>query len=61
MEEAFSLWSVPGYLTRNSFWLRQLRFRVVRSEKLFAEAVDSSGTQRKRNVRLLRPLSSNGN
>jgi hypothetical protein len=40
--------------------LRQLRVSVVRSEKLAAEAADSSGTQRKRNVRFLKPLLSNG-
>jgi hypothetical protein len=32
----------------------------MRSEKLVAEAVDSSENQRKGNVHLLRPLPSNG-
>jgi hypothetical protein len=38
--------------------LGQLRVAVVRSEKLVAEAGDSSGTQR--NVRRWKPLPSNG-
>jgi hypothetical protein len=33
---------------------------VLRSEKLVAEAGDSSGTQRKGNVRYWKPLASNG-
>jgi hypothetical protein len=37
----------------------QLRAAVVRSEKLVAEAGDSSGTQRKGNVRRWKPLPSN--
>jgi hypothetical protein len=32
---------------------------VVRSEKLVAEAGDSSGTERKENIRLWKPLPSN--
>jgi hypothetical protein len=36
----------------------QLRVAVVRSEKLVAEARDSSGTQRKGNVRRWKPLPS---
>jgi hypothetical protein len=32
-------------------WLSQLRVAVVRSEKLVAEVGDSSGTQRKGDVR----------
>jgi hypothetical protein len=39
---------------------RQLRVTVVRSEKLVAEAGESSGTQRKENVHRLKPLPSNG-
>jgi hypothetical protein len=37
-----------------------LRVAVVRSEKLVAEAGDSSENQRKENVRRLKPLPSNG-
>jgi hypothetical protein len=37
-----------------------LRVVVVRSEKLIAEAGDSSGTQRKRNVHHWKPLPSDG-
>jgi hypothetical protein len=40
--------------------LSQLRVSVVRSEKLAAEAGESSGTQRKRNVRRWKPLPSKG-
>jgi hypothetical protein len=40
--------------------LRQFRVAVVRSEKLVVEAVDSSGTQRKGNIRGLKPLLRNG-
>jgi hypothetical protein len=38
----------------------QPRFAVVRSEKLVAEAVDSSGTQRKWKIHRWKPLPSNG-
>jgi hypothetical protein len=38
----------------------QLRVAVVRSEKLVAEAGDSSGTQRKGSVRNWKPLPING-
>jgi hypothetical protein len=37
-----------------------LRAAVVRSEKLVSEARESSGTQRKGNVRLWKKLPSNG-
>jgi hypothetical protein len=37
-----------------------LRIAVVRSEKLVAEARDSSGTQKKRNVHHWKMLPSNG-
>jgi hypothetical protein len=40
--------------------LGQMRVAVVRSEKLLAEAGESSGTQRKGNVRNWKPLPSNG-
>jgi hypothetical protein len=40
--------------------LTQLRDAVVRSEKLVAEAGDSSGVQKKVNVRFWKPLPSNG-
>jgi hypothetical protein len=36
-----------------------LRVAVVKSEKLVAEAGDSTGTQRKGNVRFWKPLPSN--
>jgi hypothetical protein len=39
--------------------LSLLRVAVVRSEKLVAEATDSSETQRKGNVRRWKPLPSN--
>jgi hypothetical protein len=39
--------------------LSQLRAEAVRSEKLVAEAVDSSGLQKKGNVRRRKPLPSN--
>jgi hypothetical protein len=39
--------------------LSQLRVTVVRREKLVAEVGDSSGTQRKGNVRQWKPLPSN--
>jgi hypothetical protein len=51
MEERFSVRSVAGiyiYKTRTSSHLRVV---VVRSEKLVTEARNSSGTQRKGNVR----------
>jgi hypothetical protein len=38
----------------------RLRVTIVRSEKLAAEAGDSSGTQRKESVRRWKPLPSNG-
>jgi hypothetical protein len=37
-----------------------MRIAIVRSEKLVAEAGDSSGTQRKGNVRRWKPLPKNG-
>jgi hypothetical protein len=37
-----------------------LRVAVVRSEKLAAESEESSGTQRKEDVRRWKPLPSNG-
>jgi hypothetical protein len=40
--------------------LSQLRVAVVRSEKLVSEDVNSSGTQRKENVRRWKPIPSNG-
>jgi hypothetical protein len=40
--------------------LSRLRVAIVRSEKLVSEAGKSSGTQRKGNVRLWKPLPSNG-
>jgi hypothetical protein len=40
--------------------LTLMRVAVVRSEKLVAEAGDSSETQSKENVRLWKPLPSNG-
>jgi hypothetical protein len=44
----------------NVYIVYQLRVAVVRSEKLVAEAGDSSGIQRKGNVRRWKQLSSNG-
>jgi hypothetical protein len=41
-------------------WLSQFRVAIVRSEKLVAEAGDSSGTKRKENIRRWKPLPSNG-
>jgi hypothetical protein len=38
----------------------QLRVTILRIEKLVAEAGDTSGTQKKRNVRHWKPLQSNG-
>jgi hypothetical protein len=52
MEETFSVLSVPGLYNEGD--------AVMRSEKLVAEAGDSSGTQRKGNVRRWKPLQSNG-
>jgi hypothetical protein len=40
--------------------LSQLRDAVVTNDKLLGEAGDSSGTQRKRNVRRWKPLPSKG-
>jgi hypothetical protein len=37
-----------------------LKVSVVKIEKLVAEAVEGSGTRRKRNIRLWKPLPSNG-
>jgi hypothetical protein len=56
--DTFYVPSVPGLMVK--LWLSQLRVTVVRSEKLEAEAGDSSGTQRKGNVHLWQPLPSNG-
>jgi hypothetical protein len=46
MEETFSVWSVPRIYNEDC----QLRVVVVRSEKLLAEAEDSSGNERKYTV-----------
>jgi hypothetical protein len=48
------------YWKRRFLCCRQLKVSVVRSEKLFVEIGDSSGTQRKGNVRSCKPLPSNG-
>jgi hypothetical protein len=48
----FSVWSVPGLYNED--------YAVGRSEKLVAEVGDSSGTQRKGNVRCWKLLPSNG-
>jgi hypothetical protein len=40
--------------------LIKFRIAVMRSEKLVAEAEDSSGTWKKRHVRRWKPLPSNG-
>jgi hypothetical protein len=45
----------PTYL-----WLSQFKVAVVSSEKLVTEAEESSGTQRKGNLRRWKPLPSNG-
>jgi hypothetical protein len=59
MEETFSVRSVPGpYNEAYSF--SRLRLSVVRSEKLVAEAGDSSEIQIKEIVRRWKPLPSNG-
>jgi hypothetical protein len=39
---------------------RRLRFAVMRSEKLVAEVGESSGTQRKGEISLWKPLPSTG-
>jgi hypothetical protein len=58
MEETFYVRSVLRLIVK--LWLSQLRVTVTRSEKLVAEARDSSGTQRKEDVHLWQPLPSNG-
>jgi hypothetical protein len=52
MEETFSVRSVPGLYIE--------KVAVLRSEKLVPVAGDSSGTQRKGNVRRCKPLIRNG-
>lgn len=50
MKETFSAWSVLGLHNEGkqfSGWLSELRAAAMTSEKLVAEAEDSSGTQRK--------------
>jgi hypothetical protein len=61
MEEMFSMRSEAGAIKRGLvIQLSQLRVSVVRSEKLVVEAGESSGIQRMGNVRLWKPLPSNG-
>jgi hypothetical protein len=48
----------PG--SRGTSTVEWVRVSVVRSEKLVAEAGESSGTQGKGNVRCWKPLPSNG-
>jgi hypothetical protein len=54
MEETFSVRFLSG------LYNEEMRVAVVRSEMLVAEARDSLGTQRKKNVHHWKPLSSNG-
>jgi hypothetical protein len=70
LEAAFSVRSVTRLYVEDQLPLpvsqeslqagSQLKVAVVRSEKLVAEAEASPGTQRKGNVRLWKPLPSNG-
>jgi hypothetical protein len=53
MEETFPVRSVPGLVV-------QLRVTVWRSEKLVAETMESSGTQKKGDFHRWNPLQSNG-
>jgi hypothetical protein len=52
-------WRGPAAIDQTEFF-SQLRGAVVRSEKLVAETGDSSGTQRKGDVRRWKPLPGNG-
>jgi hypothetical protein len=53
VEDTFSVLSIPGLYKEDvvQLWLSQLRAAALRSETLVAEVRDSSGTQRKKNVR----------